>query len=428
MGKGPGRDTRPGGERVIVELREYKPAYFARDAIPREVGEALYESYRDKVEVEPPSFRTGDQWKLTAQGWVGYIPLTPDVGVALRPKVPIGNLFRMLEYAYRLESFKLLEGLFDAATLEEFYDRLANVLALRVLDRGRKGFHRRYEPESGRLPYVRGRMDAVRAAQSPWDVRTLCHYEEHTADTEDNRILAWTMYTIARGALRNEEARRNVRQAYRQLAGLASLEPQPARVCTGRHYTRLNEDYRPLHALCRFFLENSGPSHEVGDRRMLPFLVDMARLYELFVAEWLREHLPPRWRLETQEHMTISREAGLSFAFDLVLYDRETDLPVAVLDTKYKAPDAADNNDIYQVHTYTHAKGCTRAYLVYPAPMRIPLNVQIRSSHVRSLSFAIDGDLERAGRDFLTGLMRDVDAGSGMITPPTPKETGEYPL
>ncbi|MCX7038200.1 MAG: hypothetical protein NT005_03560 [Spirochaetes bacterium] len=43
--------------------------------------------------------------------------------------------------------------------------------------------------------------------------------------------------------------------------------------------------------MCRFFLESSGPTHEPGGNLMLPFLVDMARLFELFVAEWLQQHI-----------------------------------------------------------------------------------------------------------------------------------------
>ena len=54
--------------------------------------------------------------------------------------------------------------------------------------------------------------------------------------------------------------------------------PVGADRCVGRTYNRLNADYEPMHALCRFFLENSGPAHARGDRSMLPFLVNMPRL------------------------------------------------------------------------------------------------------------------------------------------------------
>ncbi len=67
--------------------------------------------------------------------------------------------------------------------------------------------------------------------------------------------------------------------------------------CDGRTYNRLNADYEPMHALCRFFLNNSGPTHERGDRPMLPFLVNMSRqlptlLVGVVEGAPARRHLP----------------------------------------------------------------------------------------------------------------------------------------
>ncbi len=389
---------------MIVELTEYQLAEFPADAISAEVEEALFRDYADKIAVEAPSFKTGRKWRLTSLGWVGYIPLGPDSGLSLRPKVPIGNLFRMLEYAYRLTSFKFLDGTFDARTLEDFYEQLANVLAKRVLDRGRKGFYRAYMPETDRLPYIRGRMDVARAIRTPWDSNTQCHYHEHTADTEENRLLAWTLYTIARSGLCSDRVMSNVRQAYRQLAGLTTLEHFPARACSGRLYNRLNEDYRPLHALCRFFLENSGPHYEVGERTMLPFLVNMARLFELFVAEWMAQHVGPNWSLKAQDPVQIGEATGLYFNIDLVLLSQATNRPRMVLDTKYKAPVTPSTDDVAQMIAYAKIKGCHEAILVYPAPLARPLDAWVEDIRVRSVAFDLRHSLEASGAAFLESL------------------------
>ena len=133
---------------TILPLREYLPEQFPPEAIPDAVGEALWRNYSSQVNVDFPSPKTEGLWKLTAQGWVGYIPLTPELAFALQPKVELSNLFHMLEYAYRLKSFRFLEGLVACQSLEEFYERLASVLARRALDRGRKGFYRAYLPEA----------------------------------------------------------------------------------------------------------------------------------------------------------------------------------------------------------------------------------------------------------------------------------------
>jgi 5-methylcytosine-specific restriction enzyme subunit McrC len=389
---------------MILKLVEHKTGKLARAALACEDGRLLDALYGDKIDIREPGFRTDDQWWLTPSGWVGFIPLRPGLGIKIEPKTPLANLFRMLEYVYDLKSFELLEGTFEAGSLEEFYDRLARVLARMVLVRGRKGFHRCYEAESERLGYVRGRMDMDRAMRAPWDARTLCHYEEHTADTEDNRILAWTMYSIARSGLCKEETIPEVRKAYRELTSLATLGPVAVRACVGRNYHRLNEDYRPMHALCRFFLENSGPSHEIGDRTMLPFLVNMARLFEQFVAEWLRTHLPPGYGLKSQESVPIGMDTDLSFALDLVIFETGTNRTRYVLDTKYKDPNQPNAGDIGQVAAYAAALHCDEAVLIYPAEPHVALEQQVGRIRVRRVAFDVGRDLDASGSALLERL------------------------
>ena len=399
----------------VLPLTEYVPARFPRADIPEAVGRVLWRTY-DKgagvVGVDFPSPKTDDQWQLTSRGWVGHIPLTQDLGLALQPKVKLANIFHMLEYAYRLESFNFLDGLMACRSMEDFYERLASVLAHRVLDRSRKGLYRAYLPQTDSLPYVRGRLDVRQVTQTPWTVKVRCQYEEHTADVEENQILAWTLSRIARSGMCSERVLPAVRQAYRALRGFASPLPCNARACVGRLYSRLNEDYKPMHAMCRFFLEHSGPTHEAGDRTMLPFLVNMARLYELFVAEWLKQHLPQdQVRLRAQERVTLGAEQTLRFDVDLTLYDVETNQVRCVMDTKYKVSQKPSNADISQVVTYAEIKGCRDAILIYPTPLKVPLDEKFGHISVRSLTFSTDGDLEKAGQAFARELMSSVGPG-----------------
>lgn len=387
----------------IIELTEYKPQLFPRDEIPEFLVEDLQQKYSSQVDVVLKYSKTGDRWQLTSQGWVGHIPLTTEFHLALRPKVELCNLFRMLEYAYNLKSFRFFEGLIDCQSLKEFYSRLAHVLAQRILERSRKGFYRTYLPKTSQLAYVRGRVDVRQAIQKPWDIKLKCHYEEHTADIEENQILAWTLFIICRSGLCTERVLPKVRQAYHALQGLVTLQSFSSKECVGRSYNRLNEDYRILHALCRFFLENTGPSHERGDGSMLPFLVDMGRLYELFVAEWLKENTPQGFFLKQQHLVTIDQNRH--FRIDLLLCDLETGAVLYVLDTKYKAPDKAADDDLHQMVSYATATKCNQAILIYPKPLKQPLDVKIHDIRVRSLTFSLDGDLDQAGKEFLESLL-----------------------
>jgi len=390
------------GEPRRIELIEYESKKFPISEIGKEVGMMIWRNYSRQVEVEFPNPKTDEQWQLTARGWVGRIPLNSEMELYLEPKVPLENIFGMLEYAYNLDSFEFLDGLTDCSCLAELYERLAKLLALKVLDRGRKGLHRAYQPQAGRLPYVRGRLDMRRTCLKPWKVNPECHYEEHTPDVEDNQILAWTLQRILHSGVCTERSLPQVRQAYRTLRGLATPMPFGPQDCVGRIYNRLNQDYHPIHALCRFFLEQSGPGHRVGDRTMIPFLVNMARLYELFVAEWIKVHLPPEFSIEPHEKVIIGQGGDIRFDIDMVMYEKATQRACCVLDTKYKAPTHPENADISQVVTYATTKRCHNAVLIYPSP--VTLNDMFGDIRVSSLTFSFDGDLDEAGQTFLQHL------------------------
>lgn len=389
----------------VIDLTEHQPRLVAPSELSEDEGRLLWEKYSTQVEVDAPSFKTESKWRLKSQGWVGYIPLSHELGIRLLPKVALGNIFRMLEYAFRLENFWFFDTLVDCQSLEDFYERLANVLAKRVLDRARRGYYRAYLGQSDHLPFVRGRLDMGHVLRAPWSPKPFCQFEEHTADIEENQILTWTLWRITQGGICSERVLPTVRQAFRSLQGLTSLEPMPAARCVGRLYNRLNDDYRPLHALSRFFLEQSGPSHHIGDRQVMPFLIDMDRLFELFVAEWLTQKLPPRWTLKRQEEVPLGQDRHFTYRIDLVLYDNETGQAHAVIDTKYKAVDKPGMDDIQQVHSYAHSKAARQAVLVYPLAPPLPLNEKKGDIHLRSLVFDLSGDLEKAGEDFLHALL-----------------------
>lgn len=388
----------------VIDLREYETIALDRHILTDEDGLLLNERYRAQIAVDWPTPLTNHQWRLTAQGWGGYIPLRPSLAFRLQPKIPLRNLFGMWEYAYRMKGFKFLEGMADVASLDAFYEQLANVLAKQVLDRARKGFYRAYISQSERLPYVRGRVDAYQATRRPWDVRLPCHFEEHTADIEDNQILTYTLWIIAQSGVCTERVLPTVRRAYRSLQHGTSFKPFSAGDCIGRRYHRLNQDYLPMHALSRFFLDQSGPTHDAGDRQIMPFLVDMAALFELFVAEWLKMHLPEGWLVDQQEVVYLGEDRDQNFRIDLVLRHIESEQPYMVLDTKYKKTPKPSESDIQQVVAYATALHCSEAVLIYPHQLDRPRDYNIGGVHVRTMAFALDGDLEQAGQAFLQEL------------------------
>ncbi len=178
---------------VIVDLEEETPHIIPKAQLPEDIALTLNNS--GKFDIEWPNPANGFKYKLRSRGWIGHIPVgAGDTFVRIRPKVPVANIFRMLEVAYNLKSFQLLEGMIDLESLNDLFERLASILARRVLDRARKGLFRDYLDERDDLAVVRGRIDVretvMRAARGV--PRVHCEYQVHTADLDDNRILLWT--------------------------------------------------------------------------------------------------------------------------------------------------------------------------------------------------------------------------------------------
>lgn len=392
---------------MTIIIHEHQEGQFACHQISSKQGAVLWQSYGKYLTVMGPSLTTNNKWVLRSQGWVGSIVVDAELCVMLQPKLSVANIFGMFEYAYRLSSFRLLDGIATFHTVDELFQQLAIIFAKRVFDRARSGLHREYVARTQQSAFIRGKIDLPVNWRSPYRHPPTSQFQERTADCEDNRIIAYTLQTLARHRFA-ERASGHIRMALHRFAGGITPTPIHASDCTNRHYTRLNEDYQVLHALCRFFLEHSGPSHELGDRTMLPFLVNMGRLFELFVAEWLRIHLPTQYQLVAQERVAVDAAGTFPITLDMVIYKANSNQPLLVLDTKYKVADTPSSDDLQQVVAYAVARGCASAVLIYPTQLRYPFNGRYGRSEItiRTLAFDIGMDIEQGGRALIDELLR----------------------
>jgi len=128
----------------------------------------------------------------------------------------------------------------------------------------------------------------------------------------------------------------------------------------------------------------------------------MAKLYELFVAEWLKVNLPANLIIQSQKRVNIAN--NLNFQIDLVLYDISTNKHCYILDTKYKNPDSPSSDDVAQVVAYAVSQKCSEVILIYPTTLTHPLDQFVGNIRVRSLTFSLNQNLEKAGQTFLKQL------------------------
>lgn len=371
----------------------------------------LHQAHGKRIRIEFPSPLNNYRYVLQSKGCVGQIPISDERLLQILPKVPIVNLFRMLEYAYNLKSFRFLEGVTGVDSLNDLFEHLVSVLAKRVIDRARKGLYRGYIREEQSLPFLRGRVLFVPSLRAlmQGSARLECEYEEHTADLIDNRLLAWTLFLLPRFGLKRDDVRRQVGQAYRAISGMVLVTRMDACDCINLLYHRLNEDYRQMHGLCRFFLEHCGPSIKAGEHDFIPFVLNMPVLFESFVAEWLRENTPRNMYLTPQYRAGLDESGAFYFRIDLVLRDVSSDEVLAVMDTKYKRNHEPEEADIQQIVAYAVRMNTKNAFLIYPSNATKSVSLHVGNIVVRSLSFDIGISPDEGGSLFLGRLIQAVN-------------------
>ena len=380
-------------------------------------ADQLYERYGKgdgAIDIEWPSPKTQGQYVISAKGAVGALPLPSGGGIRIAPKVPLDNLFRMLETAYEIPVHDFDEHV-TVSSIDDLFDRLAHRLGSAVLRRVQRGLVKEYHQFSDRLPYIRGRLDAARLANTVDRSRIDCDFDEHTADVHDNQVLVWTLHRLVRSPALKHRTRSHVQRALFAVGPAASVKPIAPIHAVRRFYDRLRTDYRPMHLLCRFLLENAGPTHFDGNRETTAFVVQMPRLFERYVAIDLARRLPGHLRLEAHERISLSTEHGLHFDVDLVLRERASREALMVLDTKYKGHDTPSTDDISQVASYALAVGCEDAALIYPSPGEFTLT-PLGHVIVRRLGWPLTGDLDAQGDRFaerVTHLASGRDPASG---------------
>lgn len=390
-------------EQMAWVWREWTSVSLAPSDRVNALAEVLWPQFSDQVQVSYPSPMTGGRYLFRSKGWVGLWSLGKFGVLSIRPKIPIMNVFRMWA---RAGGIQWPGGLVDSTSDEELSNRLYEMLVQRIQNRLHQGLYRTYVPRQERLGHLPGRLDLDRMIRAPWRVDLPCRFQEQTADLRENQILTWTLHLLARCGVGMKDARLQGQKALREMERHTTLKPITAQDCQGLAYHRLNEDYAEIHILCRFFLEYLSPGHVIGDHPMLAFQVDMAQLFERFVAAWLKAHLPGHLRLEVQ--WSIPFAPGESFRADIVIHEAATGKCLAVLDTKYKGTEVPSPADIHQVRSYAEALNCSRAILVYPTMPGKPFDSQLGQIRTRTLSFPLDGDLDEGGRDFLSALAQEI--------------------
>ena len=360
------------------------------------------------IEIRWPS-RGNENLELEAKDTVGIFPITKDATLWIKPKVPIANLFGMLEYVYGIDPFTD-EGKSEIDDLKELFESLAIWFAEKIIQKNRHGLYRAFVERIETLSYSRGTIQIIPTTMEllRGNLALSCRYKEITDDLVENQILKWTLHQILSFRI-SKKTKRSLRNAYHQLPQRIALREFDGKDCSNRDYNKLNHDYKILHKFCRFFLEQTGPTLEEGRNDFIPFQMYMPNLFEKFVRNWLKENAHNEFTVSKNltHKLKTSEEIEIEFKYDIPLLNPNSMKPIAVLDTKYKREDQPSPQDVRQVVAYAVNLGCKDAFLVYPST-KTPNKgwVQVGDIRVHTLVFDLNKqDLQEAGEIFKRDLV-----------------------
>jgi 5-methylcytosine-specific restriction enzyme subunit McrC len=247
----------------------------------------------------------------------------------------------------------------------------------RIVKTGIRFDYRRVEEEQR---YLRGQLNTVHQMRQPPGKQHFFHIRHDVFDPDgaENRLLKLALEQVSK--ITQNSANWKLAGEMRSLMGeIASSKDVDGDFRRWRN-ERLMSHYRPVKPWCELILSQQMPMSVAGNWHGLSLLFPMDKLFERYVAAWLRRCIPQTIRLRSpaaSEYLTVHDDDKMfRLEPDLLL---ESSSHKWVLDTKWKKLDSADRSnkyglsqgDFYQLYAYgkKYLAGQTSSELVliYPA-------------------------------------------------------------
>lgn len=365
-----------------VVLTEYRSTEVSIDPA---VAAALHAT--GKVTVTP--MRTG-RWLLTASSYVGTL-VVGDFHLLVRPKIPLENLFLMLETG--LDDHSWRRELFDYGTATDLVPALIAFFTRTVDHALGRGVLRSYVPQREPLVTLRGRVDVTaQMRRAGMASPVACMYDDHVEDVCENRVLRAAL----RAALRAPGVQvADRRRMMRHLAALGEVCDVPVTppMIDRITFDRLNAHYRPAIGLARLILADMTVLDGAGSTVAPSFMIDMNAVFQRFVTARLRAALSGRLRVIDEQIVPLAHGRQVSMRPDLLLR-RGPDGADYVGDIKYKISTEARgvSADYYQLLAYTTALGLDEGILIYcrDPDARDERTITVRNADTRLVLHALD--------------------------------------
>lgn len=358
------------------DLRALEVTEGDRDAsLSLSMAQASWLAARKIGSVSP---RSDGEWRVTGIQKVGVIRLD-GLELRIRPKTPIARLLTLLargnQWGEWFDEDIALSATDDLLpSLAEAFGRWAE----RVLRGGVLQGYREYRSAE---PFIRGRWlvaEQIRRRRG-MPLPAELAYDEYTTDIAENRIVRSAARRLLAVGELPRETRARLHRIDMRLANVGLLTrglPLP-----GIRFDRRNGRYRPVIALARLVLGHEALEYLDGDVSGAGHLLNVARIFEDFVAAEVTRHAAAfGGEVQAQHASTLDHGGHVTIKPDLVW--RRGGNVRAIFDAKYKVvhDERYPNADIYQMLAYCVRHGLAEGHLIYAEGSTLPSEIAVRSA------------------------------------------------
>ncbi|PKL84730.1 MAG: 5-methylcytosine-specific restriction endonuclease system specificity protein McrC [Ignavibacteriae bacterium HGW-Ignavibacteriae-1] len=235
--------------------------------------------------------------------------------------IPIENIYFLLCYSWnKLDEKERVNVSIDGNT--ELLDLFAKVLINATKMLLKRGIDKNYIDHTVELAGVKGKIQISRTLKSNllFKQRTICTFDDFSANIISNRILVSTIYRLTRTKGLDRKLKSDLISLQRMLSGIELIEitlPLFKQVKLNRN----NRFYGFVMNVCQIIYENTLPSEEQGHFKFSDFTRDenkMNQLFESFIRNF--------YKIEQRKYKTVKKET-IKWQFDNTDNDSNKYLP-----------------------------------------------------------------------------------------------------
>ena len=225
-------------------------------------------------------------------------------------QIPIENIYYLLCYAWnKLDEKERVNVSIDDKT--ELLDLFAKVLVNATKMLLKRGIDKNYIDHTEELAGVKGKIQISQTLKSNllFKQRTICSFDDFSANIISNRILVSTIYRLTRTKGLDKQLKNELVSLQRMLSDIDQIEITNSLFKQVR-LNRNNRFYGFVMNVCQIIYESTFPSEEHGKYKFSDFTRDENKMNQLFEA-FIRNF----YKIEQQKYKTVKKET-IRWQFD----------------------------------------------------------------------------------------------------------------